>query len=410
MRSNVIKSVLTLIVLGVVAAVTFNPDIYKEGLISAYFSVAVACGAIILLNLRPRLADAVFVICGAVLLALADYFVFGFDRYIMSVFSFLGLSAIGVLGVRCIWTEGREQKLLLCGFIPLVVFIFLEWSATSLLDFTEKLHPQTLDLFLYSFDGSLGVQSSFALGKMFVRWPWLRTISLIFYIGLPIPLTLVYVRQLIRRGASALPVIITFVIVGPVGVIFFNLFPAAGPLHVFGKAFPFSQLASEQLRHLLLQPIPMHALRNAIPSLHLTWVLLAWWNSRGLSWRTRSTAFLFLFFTVLATLGSGEHYVIDLVVAVPFALMLESLKSIWSHRRESVTCFLFGLSTVLLWMVALRFAPHFFWISPVIPWTLMVATVAVSLWLERRLVIQPTAIASPQLHGAAEDRELVATV
>jgi len=385
MRSTVIKSVLTLVVLGAVSAITFNPDIYKDGLISAYFSLAVACGAIILLNIRPYLADAVLVVCGAVLLALADYFVFGFDQYIMSVFSFLGLSAIAVLGVRSIWAEGREQKILLCGFVPLVLFIFSEWSATSLLDFTEKLHPRTLDLFLYHFDGSLGVQFSFVLGKMFVQWPWLRTISLLFYIGLPIPLTLVYVRHLVRKGTSALAIIITFLIVGPVGVIFFNLFPAAGPLHVFGKAFPFSPLGSEQLRHLLLQPIPMHALRNAIPSLHMTWVLLAWWNSRGLSWRTRCIAFLFLFFTILATLGSGEHYVIDLIVAVPFSLMLESLKSIRSTRREALTCFSFGLGTVLLWMVMLRFMPSFFWITPIIPWTLMIATVAASLWLKRGL-------------------------
>src|SRR5690349_12339780 len=164
MKPNVIKSALTLVVLGVVGLVTFNPDIYKEGLISAYFSVAVACGAIILLNLRPYLADATLVLCGAVLLAVADYFIFGFNRYLMSGFSFLGLSAIGVLGVHSIWAKGREQRILLCGLIPLVVFIFLEWSATSLLDVTERLHPRTLDLFLYKFDGSLGLQLSFVLG------------------------------------------------------------------------------------------------------------------------------------------------------------------------------------------------------------------------------------------------------
>lgn len=408
MRPNVIKSALTLVVLGVVGLVTFNPDIYKEGLISAYFSVAVACGAIILLNLRPYYADAILVVCGAVLLAVADYFIFGFDRYLMSGFSFLGLSAIGVLGVRSIWAEGREQRILLCGLIPLVVFIFLEWSATSLLDLTERLHPRTLDLFLYKFDGSLGVQLSFVLGKLFVQWPWLRTISLMFYIGLPIPLTLVFVRHLIRRGISALPVMITFLIVGPVGVLFFNLFPAAGPVHLFGAGFPFRPLDSEELRHLLLEPTRIHALRNAIPSLHFTWVLLACWNSRGLSWRARGTAFVFLFFTILATLGSGEHYVIDLIVAVPFALTLQSLKSMRSRGREATICCLFGLSTVLLWMAMLRFASDFFWISRVIPWIFVLATVAASICLERRLAAQP--IASPQLPTAQAEPELAAMV
>ena len=99
---------------------------------------------------------------------------------------------------------------------------------------------------------------------------------------------------------------------------------------------------------------------------------------------------------------------IDLIVAVPFSLMLESLKNIPARRREGITCFAFGLGSVLLWMALLRFAPNFFWISPIIPWTLIMATVVASLWLKRRLAIQP--IASPELDDTQEERELVATV
>jgi hypothetical protein len=57
----------------------------------------------------------------------------------------------------------------------------------------------------------------------------------------------------------------------------------------------------------------------------MAWVLLVWWYSRALSWWERSIAFFFLFFTVLATLGTGEHYLIDLVVAFPFAVFVEAL-------------------------------------------------------------------------------------
>jgi len=274
---------------------------------------------------------------------------------------------------------------LLCGLIPLVLSVISEWMASSLLDLTEKLHPRTLDLFLYYFDGSLGVQASFLLGRTFIHWMWLREISLIFYIGLPIPLTLVYVRHLLNKGRHALPIIAVFLITGPVGVIFYNLFPAAGPLHIFGQQFPFSPLSEAQLSHLVLQPTPLHALRNAIPSLHMTWVLLAWWNSKGLSRVTRILAFLFLFFTVLATLGTGEHYLIDLIVAFPFALMLQSLPSLVASRQEGAAPFCFGLGAILLWMALLRFTPHFFWLSPMIPWTLSTATIVASLWLRRCL-------------------------
>jgi hypothetical protein len=39
----------------------------------------------------------------------------------------------------------------------------------------------------------------------------------------------------------------------------------------------------------------------------------------------RSIALAFLVFTVLATLGTGEHYFVDLMVAFPFALMIQAI-------------------------------------------------------------------------------------
>jgi hypothetical protein len=40
--------------------------------------------------------------------------------------------------------------------------------------------------------------------------------------------------------------------------------------------------------------------------------------------------------------------------------------------------------TVLAWFAALRFAPNFFWISPLIPWTACAATVGVTIWIKGR--------------------------
>src|SRR5262249_10975050 len=121
MRSIVLKSVLTLVVLVAVVTFSCNATAYNAALVSAYFSLALACGVIVLLGLRPRAADAVLMIAGGVLLALTDYFLLGYEWYFMSMFSFLGLGAIAVLGVRTVWAKGREQTLLLCGLIPLVL-------------------------------------------------------------------------------------------------------------------------------------------------------------------------------------------------------------------------------------------------------------------------------------------------
>jgi hypothetical protein len=92
-------------------------------------------------------------------------------------------------------------------------------------------------------------------------------------------------------------------------------------------------------------------------------------------------------FTVLATLGTGEHYFVDLVVAFPFALMVHALclyplpfKS--GSRRVA---FLFGTFASLAWMALVSFATPFLWISPVIPWAMVIATISVSGLLMHRL-------------------------
>jgi hypothetical protein len=90
-----------------------------------------------------------------------------------------------------------------------------------------------------------------------------------------------------------------------------------------------------QAAHLLREPIAVQGVQNAIPSLHMAWVLLAWWYSRGLSVWERGIAMMFVVFTAFATLGTGEHYFIDQVVVYPFGVMMQSLCAFplrWSQR------------------------------------------------------------------------------
>jgi hypothetical protein len=139
--------------------------------------------------------------------------------------------------------------------------------------------------------------------------------------------------------------------------------------------------------HLVLETIPLKGARNAIPSLHMAWVLLVWWNSKGLSRWIRVIALAFVIFTVLATLGTGEHYFVDLVVAFPFAVMVQALcfypLSFRSGSRRAA--FLFGAFASLAWMALISFATPFFWISPVIPWATVIVTISVSSLLMHRM-------------------------
>jgi hypothetical protein len=115
-----------------------------------------------------------------------------------------------------------------------------------------------------------------------------------------------------------------------------------------------------------------------MPSLHMGWTLLVWWYSRGLSRAERLIAFAFLALTAFATLGTGEHWFVDLVVAFPFALFIDALCAYhvsWKDSRRLLTM-LAGLGITLAWFASLRYGAKIFWISPVIPWTLSAATIA----------------------------------
>jgi hypothetical protein len=163
-------------------------------------------------------------------------------------------------------------------------------------------------------------------------------------------------------------------------------------------------LTTEQAARLLCEPLEIKGVQNAIPSLHLTWVLLAWWYSRGLSVWERSIALAFVVFTIFATMGTGEHYFIDLVVAYPFSVMIQSLCALPLHwtSRERLTGFLYGLLTTLAWLLALGRATKFFWISPLIPWACCVITVASAIYLHKKLDAATDAASVKENESAGE--------
>jgi hypothetical protein len=166
------------------------------------------------------------------------------------------------------------------------------------------------------------------------------------------------------------------------------MLPACGPVHVFGAAFPWHPPSIAEAMEMNVVPILLKGARNAMPSLHMAWVLLVWWNSKGLARWVRAIALLFVVLTAMATLGSGEHYFIDLVVAFPFSLMVQALCSYSLPFRGGArrTAFLFGTFVTLTWLALLSFTTRFFWSSPVVPWAMVVATVAPSILLWNRLV------------------------
>lgn len=399
-RANLIRIVLTAALLAIVLSLSLSSYFYDSSMVDAFMALALGSALITLLVIEPSwinfARDFASVALGSLVLAALDYRVLGFHPRFMAAFSFIGLSSLAVLGTRTIWARGQERTLFLYAFLPAVLFVASEYTASTLLDYTEALHPKTFDLYLYSFDCSLRVQFSFLIGQIFARHLWFRFAALLFYIALPLPLALVYAGHLRLKNKTAFPVMLAFLVTGPLGVLFYNMVPATGPVHIFGQNFPWHPLSTLQAMRLTLQTLPVKGARNAIPSLHMAWVLLVWWNSKGLSRWIRAIALAFVSFTILATLGTGEHYFVDLVVAFPFALMVQALclypLPFASGPRRAA--FLFGAFGSLAWMALLSFANPLFWISPVVPWAMVISTLAISVALIQRL----------QNAGFAQDR------
>jgi hypothetical protein len=376
-RSLIVKSLLTAIVVASAGALAFSPQFYTQAMMDAFFGVAL--GSVVILHLRLcwKYLDLLLLAGGTILIGAVDFRMLHYRPRVMAWFSFLGITSLLIMAVRTIWAP--QRKMLLYTWVPPALFVASDYFASTMLEWTAAAHPKTLDLYLLSFDGSLRIQPAYVVGRLYALHPWLHVASLLAYIGLAVPIAVVYAGRLVRFKDKAFPAMLAFLITGPVGIVCYNLFPACGPAHLF-PGFPFHQFPTADLPRLILEPVTVVGPRNAMPSLHMTWTLLAWWYSRGLSWWERAIAFAFLAFTVVATLGTGEHYFADLVVAFPFALMIQALCAYslrWKDARR-LTPFSFGLLVTLGWFIALRYSPEIFWTSIPVPWALAAGTIALS--------------------------------
>jgi hypothetical protein len=379
------KIALTSLLVAAALALGLSREFYTEALVDGFFAFALASILIIHLRISPRWLDVGLVSAGTLSLALVDFEILHYPLKLVAWLSFLGLTSLIVMAARTVWTD--ERRMLISGWLPATLFVMSDYFASTMLEWTSHAHPKTLDLYLLSFDGSLRVQLAFLVGQFYARNAWFHILSFIGYVALAIPIAVVYAGRLVRFKDRAFPSMLAFLIAGPLGIICYNLFPACGPHSLFGQAFPFHPLAVTDLPRLALEAVPIVGARNAIPSLHLAWTLLAWWYSKGLSRVERGVALTFLVLTAFATLGTGEHWFIDLVVAFPFALMIQAIcayRVSWTNAAR-VAAFVLGLAGTLAWFAALRYATKMFWTSPVVPWALVAATIVLVVLRQAKL-------------------------
>jgi hypothetical protein len=291
---------------------------------------------------------------------------------------FAGLGSLLMLFIRAAEAQPSESEKILATLRRATVVPAL--CAVSLLAvfIGVKLAPRTWDYTLYRFDRLLAVDT-FAIGRWFASSAAVFNTCAVIYDILPLyicaTLMVIWTRGKWRRAATMA------ITLGVAGFLAYQICPAAGPLYAFPKLFPL-RLPSPGSLPGGPAAIP-DGLRNAMPSLHVGFALLCYWILAPLGrwFRLGSAAYLLL--TAVATVGFGEHYFIDLVVAAPLALAVYGawMEEANSRRRALVTAT--GALLTLCWLIGLRGAPSLS--SPALAWTAVLGTLAVTCVLKRGL-------------------------
>jgi hypothetical protein len=190
------------------------------------------------------------------------------------------------------------------------------------LDGLSLLRPLKYDLYVYRIDAHFG-QPSFFLGRLAALHPWFRDLMLVGYSQLVVMMILAFASCLwLRPKPEAIRALIAFAITFPAAVPLYLLLPVCGPGFAF-PGFPFIPPAQD----LVPRPIALADAPNGFPSIHMASAILVFWYLRRWRWgQITGTAFLVL--TALATMATGQHYFVDLIFAVPYALAMVYLAAL----------------------------------------------------------------------------------
>jgi hypothetical protein len=199
-----------------------------------------------------------------------------------------------------------------------------------------SIFPWKFDHVLFRLDASLGIQAA--------------SIARPLQGSLYIPLWIVYQSMvpmmiawylLTRNRRSPGSIILAYVAELVSGPLLYMIVPACGPIYAFGKQWLQPPAVAPEAVRLAGMP-------NAFPSLHIGTAFVFLMFAPGRIWKT--VALLFLAATCLATLSTGEHYVIDLIPGLAFGAFVSAI-GMRNFRRAG--CF---LALTLSWSLGVRFA------------------------------------------------------
>lgn len=358
---------------------------------SPQFSFTLAGSFALYLATRPARRELIVTVGLGLALRLAYGATYGIKPYfgspVISIAGFVGVASLLMLA----YTAVRRRRL--AEFETAAYFPFVSIVVGFILPVTNRLSPATFDTHLLAADSATGFQPSFLLGRLIGGRPVLWSLTSTVYYALPFAVALLCAAQFGKRPGEVRRLLWLFGFMSAVGFCLYAVCPATGPVYAFREWFPFR---TPDVAHLSLAALSVPgAARNAIPSLHFSTALLVFWNTRVLRRAARIAAGLFLAGTAFAILALGEHYLTDIVVAVPFSLMFQAA---FSSATPADSTWRYGAmwssaGLVALWLLILRFGVQPLTARPAVTCVAFATTVGFSIWMwaelcKRRLLVE----------------------
>ncbi len=398
---DILKPILpALALIGVVLA--FANGLMASAGKSPQFSFALSSCFVLFLATRPGGWQLTTVLALGIGLWVAYTAAYGIDPYFgwvpISSAGFLGIASLLMLGYMAVHRR-KPWELIVAAFFPGVSIM-----VGFVLPMTNRWSQLAFDAHLLAADGVIGCQPSFILGRLLTNRPLLWNATATWYYALPLAVGLLCAAHLRTHRGEVRRLLWMFTSMSLVGFFLYAVCPATGPAYAFHGRFPDSvpNLTGPALAGL---PVP-GAPRNAMPSLHFSTALLVFWNTRVFRLARRLPAALFLAGTAFAILALGEHYLSDIVVAMPFSLFFQAAfwrgnagDGMW--KQLGMSC---GAGLCAAWLLILRLSVQSLIARPVATSLAFAATVGVSIWIATKLEM-----CSPEVHDSEAVADRCAT-
>lgn len=308
--------------------------------------------------------------------------------YIMRSGSGLGGLAMLATVIRICRNAPEKEiaiKLLAIGMLMPIGMVLQQYSQNLCLQILaitghNNEQKQVYDSIAYSIDGLLGFQPSFWLGQFGLCCQLNCEVFRYVYFWLPMWMCLAQIIVFKHSEGTLCQPLLMYALLGAFGTTLYYYFPIVGVSAFCGDAFPWGAPPVPR-DPIALVSAPLDLPRNGMPSLHLSWILAAYWGVCYIKPLYKYVAGVLLWLTIIATFPFGAHYVIDLVIAVPMCLACyaASLGRRTANRTWQITSFIFGSVATLAWLTAMRNNPSFLLAHGVFTWSSLSITVILCL-------------------------------